>query len=64
VYNQIQGLYPNLIFKNNTTVEKTVKTFNFNTLPINLKKYVFDNLKFYQKDSKINIKDKLYIEED
>jgi hypothetical protein len=64
VYNQIQGLYPNLIFKNNTTVEKTVKTFNFNTLPMSLKEYVFNSLKFYQKDSKINVKDKLYIEED
>lgn len=64
LYNHIQGLQPNLIFKNNTVLSKTVKTFNFNTLPISLKKYLFDSLKFYQKDSKINIKDKVYIEED
>jgi hypothetical protein len=33
-------------------------------LPMSLKEYVFNSLKFYQKDSKINVKDKLYIEED
>lgn len=64
IYNQSQGLYPNLVFKNNTVLSKAVKTFNFNTLPMSLKEYVFNSLKFYQKDSKINVKDKLYIEED